>query len=109
MDSHDGDSDDYLGSLEAHNMDNKDCVIWVSNEVQGRVIKTELCTQSAASVLPYKQYKERFGHVKLAKSDITLETNTGEKITPKGEKKCTVKFKVHLAPNSIYVCFKVSP
>ena len=93
MDSDDGDSDDYLGSLEVHNMDNKDRVIWVSPEVQGRVIKMELDTGSAVSVLPYKQYKERFGHVKLAKSDITLKTYTGEKITPKGEMKCNVKFK----------------
>ena len=93
MDSDDGDSDDYLASLEVHNMDNKDRVIWVSPEVQGRVIKMELDTGSAVSVLPYKQYRERFGHMKLAKSDITLKTYTGEKITPKGEMKCNVKFK----------------
>ena len=31
--------------------------------------------------------------MKLAKSDITLKTYTGEKITPKGEMKCNVKFK----------------
>ena len=93
MDSDDGDSDDYLASLEVHNMDNKDRVTWVSPEVQGRVIKMELDTGSAVSVLPYKQYRERFGHMKLAKSDITLKTYTGEKITPKGEMKCNVKFK----------------
>ena len=93
MDSDDGDSDDYLGSLEVHNMDNKDRTIWVTPEVQGRMIKMELDTGSAVSVLPYKQYKERFGHVKLAKSGITLKTYTGEKITPKGEMKCNAKFK----------------
>lgn len=74
-------------------MDNKDRVIWVSPEVQGRVIKMELDTGSAVSILLYKQYKKRFGHMKLAKSDITLKTYTGEKITPKGEMKCNVKFK----------------
>ena len=79
MDSDDGDSDDYLASIEVHNMDNKDRVIWVSPEVRGRVIKMELDTGSAVSVLPYKQYRERFGHVKLAKSDITLKTYTGRK------------------------------
>ena len=93
MDNDDGDSDDYLGSLEVHNVDNKDCVIWVTPEVQGRVIKMELDTGSALSVLPYKQYKERFGHVKLGKSSITLKTYTGKKITPKGEMRCNVKFK----------------
>ena len=93
MDSDDGDSDDYLGSLEVYNMDNKDRVIWVSPEVQGRVIKMELDTGSAVSVFPYKQYKKCFGHVKLAKSDITLKTYTGEKITPMGEMNCNVKFK----------------
>ena len=90
MDSDGGDSDDYLGSLEVYNMDNKDRVIWVTPEVQGRVIKMELDTGSAVSVLPYKQYKERFGHVK---SGITLKTYTGEKIPPMGEMKCNVKFK----------------
>ena len=34
IDSDDG--DDYLGSLEVHNMDYKDHVTWVSPEVQGR-------------------------------------------------------------------------
>ena len=48
---------------------------------------------SCAPVLPYKQYKEHFGHVKLAKSNVTLKTYTGQKITPKGEMKCIVKFK----------------
>ena len=93
VDSDNGDNDDYLGSLEVHNIDNKDHVIWVSPEVQGRVIKMELDTGSAVSVLAYKQYKEGFGHVKLAKSDITLKPYTGEKIAPKGEMKCNVKFK----------------
>ena len=37
VDSDDGDSDDYLGSLEANNVSDKDHVIWVSPEVQGRV------------------------------------------------------------------------
>ena len=37
-------------------------------------------TGSAVSVLPYKQYKEYFGHEKLAKSLATLKTYTGEKI-----------------------------
>ena len=93
MDGDDGDSDDYLGSLEVNNVSDKDHVIWVSPEVQGRVIKMELDTGSAVSVLPYKQYKEHFGHVKLSKSLVTLKTYTGQKITPKGEMKCNVKFK----------------
>ena len=62
-------------------------------EVQGKVIKMERDTGSAVSVLPYKQYKEHFGHEKLAKSLATLKTYTGEKITPKGEMKCNVMFK----------------
>ena len=89
-DSDEGDSDDYLGSLEVNNVSGKDHVIWVSPEVQGRVVKMELDTGSAVSVLPYKQYKEHFCHVKLAKSVVTLKTYTGQKITPKGEMKCNV-------------------
>ena len=93
MDRNDEDSDDYLESLEVNDVSDKDHVIWVSPEVQGRVIKMELDTGSAESVLPYRQYKEHFGHVKLAKSLVTLKTYTGQKITPKGEMKCNVKFK----------------
>ena len=93
VDSDDGDSDDYLGSLEVNNVSDKDHVIWVSPEVQGRMIKMELDTGLAVSVLPYKQYKEHFGHEKLAKSLATLKTYTGEKITPKGKMKCNVRFK----------------
>ena len=87
VDSDDGDSDDYLGSLEVNNVSDKDHVIWVSPEVRGRVVKMELDTCSAVSVLPYKQYKDHFGHVKLAKNLVTLKTYTGKKITPKGEMK----------------------
>ena len=93
VDSDDGDSDDYLGSLEVNNVSDKDHVIWVSPEVQGRVVKMELDTGSAVSVIPYKQYKEHFGHVKLAKSLVTLKTYTGQKITPKEEMNCNVKLK----------------
>ena len=74
-------------------MSDKDHVIWVSHEVRGRVVKMELDTCSAVSVLPYKQYKDHFGHVKLARNLVTLKTYTGQKITPKGEMKCNVKFK----------------
>ena len=76
VDSDGGDSDNYLGSLEVNNVSDKDHVIWVSPEVQGRVVKMELDTGSAVSVLPYKQYKEHFGHVKPAKSHVTLKTYT---------------------------------
>ena len=56
-------------------------------------VKMDLDTGSAVSVLPYKQYEEHFGHGKLAKSIVTLKTYTGQKITPKGEMKCNLKFK----------------
>ena len=55
VDSADGDSDDYLGSLEVNNVSDKDHFIWVSPDVQGRVVKMELDTGSVVSVLPYKQ------------------------------------------------------
>ena len=53
----------------------------------------ELDTDSAVSVLPYKRYKEHFGHVKLPESLVTLKTYTGQKITPRREMKCNVKFR----------------
>ena len=55
VDGDDGDCDDYCGSLEVNNGSNTDRVIWVSPEAQGRVVKMDLDTCSALSVLPYKQ------------------------------------------------------
>ena len=44
VDSDDGNSDDYLGSLEVNNASDKDHVIWVGHEVQRRVVKmVQLC------------------------------------------------------------------
>ena len=52
MDSADGDSDDYLGSLEVNNVSDKDHFIWVSPDVQGRVVKMELDTGSVELCTP---------------------------------------------------------
>ena len=57
VESDDGDSDDYLESLEVNSVSDKDHVIWASPEVHGRVVKMELDTGSTVYVLPYKQYK----------------------------------------------------
>ena len=51
VDSDNGDSDHYLGSLEVNNVSDKDHVILVSPGVQGRVVKIKLDTGSAVSVL----------------------------------------------------------
>ena len=48
MDSDDGDSDDYLGSLDVYNVSDEDHVIWISSEVQGMVVKMELDTGSGS-------------------------------------------------------------
>lgn len=50
MEGDDGDRDDYLGSLDANNMGDKDRIIWVSSEVQGRLVNMELNAGSAMSV-----------------------------------------------------------
>ena len=44
MDSDDGESDNCLGSLHVYNVSDEDHVIWISSEVQGRVVKMELNT-----------------------------------------------------------------
>ena len=41
--------------LRVNNVSDKDHVIWVNPEVQGRVVKMELDTGPAVSVLPYLQ------------------------------------------------------
>ena len=44
VDSDDGESNDYLVSLDVYNVSDEDHVIWISSEVQGRVVKMELDT-----------------------------------------------------------------
>ena len=87
------DSDNFLACLEVNSVGNKADVIWVTPVVDGKPLKMELDTGSAVSVIPYKQFKKRFSLKKLQKSEITLKTYTGEKITPRGKINCSVEYK----------------
>ena len=66
-------------------MGNKDNVMWVTPNIDGKPLKMELDTGSAVSTIPYKKYKEQFSHAKLLESEITLKTYTGEKNCTQGK------------------------
>ena len=61
----DDDNDDYLNSLEINRVGHKDNVIWVTPTVEGKLLKMELDTGSAVSVIPYQLYQEQYSHVKF--------------------------------------------
>ena len=89
-DDDDSDSDDYLASLEINKVGNKDNVVWVTPKVEGTLLRMELDTGSAVSVILYQLYRAKFSHIKLQRSQITLRTYTGEKLYPKGKINCRV-------------------
>ncbi len=57
----DSDSDDTLASLELHKVAKGSTnIIWVTPEVEGKPLQTELDTGSAVSVLPLSKYNTMF-------------------------------------------------
>ena len=81
VDSDDGDSDDYLGSLEVNNVSDKDHVIWVSPEVQERFMEgKELTLQVVETPGPalfgrdwLSKIQLNLGEIKPLKHSKTLE------------------------------------
>ena len=92
-DSDSEDFDDMLGSNEIHSIKNsKSNVIWITPEVDGKLLKMELDTGSGTvSVLPFSKYQKLYPNVQLEKSTTLLKTYTGEKIKPNGKMQVTVK------------------
>ena len=62
----------------------KSSVVWISPEVEGKLVKMELDTGSAVSILPQNQFQKLFPRKKLMKNTTLLKTYTGEKTKPHG-------------------------
>ena len=58
--------------------------IWLTPEVNGKVISMQLDTGSAVSVISQHEFEQHFKHAKLRPAEIQLITYTGEKIVPIG-------------------------
>lgn len=77
--------------------------ICVTPDIEGQKLKMELDTGSALSVISRKVYKEKFPHVKLRCTSLTLRTYTGEKVAPVGKPKVKVKYESKRRVLDLYV------
>ena len=89
-------TDEYedLLSLKIHNVNNPGRnVIWVDLKVDGKLLKMELDTGSAVSIITHELYMKKFNEIPLQKTELLLKTYTGENITPVGVLKANVEYK----------------
>ena len=59
--------------------------------VEGQIVKMELDTSAAVSLIPLNTYQQRFSHIPMKKTKARLRTYTWEQISLKGELQVRVK------------------
>lgn len=72
-----------IASLELNNLTSTD-IIWIQLKINGIIMKMELDTGSAISVMAEEEFRRKFRDQKLKTADITLRTYSGEHIKPVG-------------------------
>ncbi|KAK3738182.1 hypothetical protein QZH41_019573 [Actinostola sp. cb2023] len=96
IDENDKDEEDgrsLVGSLEVHEVKgSNDGIIWITPKVDKEVIKMELDTGSAVTVLPAWKYKELWNDRPLKDTDVILRTYSGERIKPAGKATVQVEY-----------------
>lgn len=98
------DSEDALGSLELFSLSEKDKqAIWLMPELNDQVVKMELDTGSAVSVMSESDYKVFFSKEKLNLSSIFLKTYTGKKVRPRGVLPVTVEYNSQKEILNLYI------
>ncbi|KAL6460959.1 hypothetical protein MHYP_G00309250 [Metynnis hypsauchen] len=105
VDQHLNSDDDIgLGSLDIYQVkvDRKQ-PIWLTPEVNGKMVKMELDTGSAVSVISQSEYEQYFKGTALKPSDIHLKTYTGERIRPVGVVPVNVKYQNQHSMLNLYV------
>ena len=68
-------------STECNSIDQKmsSDIIWITPRVNGKLLRMELDTGSAVSVISKRDYETNFGNNKLTNTKITLKTYSGKK------------------------------
>ena len=96
-----GDSDEeFLKTLS----DSKDRnVIWVSPEINGKVINMELDTGAGVSIISKQDFDKYFKDNQLSETSLTLKTYSGESIHPIGYFECEVKLNHQTEVLNLYV------
>lgn len=81
----DSESEDALASLQLYSIGGQDKhMIWLTPKINGKVLRMELDTGSAVSVISKSDYDQIFGKTQLKPTSILLKTYTGEKVVPVG-------------------------
>ena len=95
------DSDEeYLKTLS----DSKDRnVIWVSPEINGKVINMKLDTGTGVSIISKQDFDKYFKDNQLSETSLTLKTYSGESIHPIGYFECGVKLNHQTKVLNLYV------
>lgn len=100
----DSESEDALASLQLHSIHGRDKqMIWLTPKINGQVIKMELDTGSAVSVISKKDYETLFAKTKLKPTSVLLKTYTGEKVVPVGVQSVQVEYNGQKEVLDLYV------
>lgn len=93
-----------MGSLELFSLSEKDKqAIWLMPELNDQVVKMELDTGSAVSVMSESDYKVFSSKEKLNLSSIFLKTYTGKKVRPRGVLPVTVEYNSQKEILNLYI------
>lgn len=97
-------SKDALGSLELFSLSEKDKqAIWLMPELNDQVVKMELDTGSAVSVISESDSNVFSSKEKLNLSSIFLKTYTGKKVRPRGVLPVTVVYNSQKEILNLYI------
>ena len=98
-------------STECNSIDQKmsSDIIWITPRVNGKLLRMELDTGSAVSVISKRDYETNFGNNKLTNTNITLKTYSGEKVIPLGVFEVKVEYEGQNAMLKLYVVEKGGP
>ena len=105
-----GDDDLHLmvSHMQVNHLTNNQA-IWVYPTVDGKVVKMELDTGSAVSIIGTEEFSRLFPDRHLEHSLLRLRTYTGEEVTPEGVTKVTVKYEGGKHDLDLYVVANKGP
>ena len=83
--------------------------IWVDLNVDGKLLKMELDTGSAESIISFDLYQQKFNDNPLHETGLFLKTYTGENITPVGVPKVNVVYQNQRELLDLYVVKSKGP
>ncbi|KAL0147462.1 hypothetical protein M9458_057225, partial [Cirrhinus mrigala] len=100
----DEESDTGLANLEIYSLQSDlKQAIWLTPQINGKIIRMELDTGSAVSVMSQNEFERNFENAKLKPSPVKLKTYTGEPILPIGVMPVTVEYNDQCSKLDLYI------